>query len=74
MAAINSVHCVNSLHALPSILRYYLLCKDRLALKIFDLAKEMRNREVVTAGHFSAVTRHKAPPRNFAPIILLANN
>jgi len=40
---VNLVHYVNALYALPSILRYYLVHKNRLALKIINLAKEKRN-------------------------------
>jgi len=60
---ISLVHYVNTLLTLPSILRHYLLHKDRPALKIINLPKETRNSESVcniTAGLFSAVTRHRA--------------
>jgi len=57
------------------------LGEDDLHLKIIDLVKETRNSGAhscsVTAGCFSAVTRHTyvgRPPRNFAPINLLAND
>jgi len=45
------MHYANALCALPSILRYYLPHKDRPALKIINLAKEMRDSGVFAMLH-----------------------
>jgi len=58
----NSVRYV-AFRALPSILRYLLLCEDRLTgIQEYHLVKEMRNSGVfaMLQGSFSAVTGHKA--------------
>jgi len=59
----NSVHYVNVLYALPSILRYYLPCKNRPVFEDYQSGKgdkEQRSICNVTVESFSAVTRHRA--------------